>query len=197
MLIISNLPPQLPLTHKVNPNFESDAKLTSVVRRLEALELSKGAQSSAPEPSKPVVSPVCVLCDSQDHLVEQCPGLPIIKVEQANVLNTFRKPNPNNNPFSETYNPGWRNHPNLSWKSPQGQGYSGSSSFQGPSSNNQFHKGNQFNATPYVPPNQRKPSLEDTLQQFMQSQLITNKTKAQICHNQDQTIVRLEVQIER
>ena len=29
--------------HKVNPNFESDAKLTSVVRRLEALELSKGA----------------------------------------------------------------------------------------------------------------------------------------------------------
>ena len=56
--------------HKVSPNFESDAKLTSVVRRFEALELSKGAQSLAPEPSKPVVSPIYVFCDSQDHLVE-------------------------------------------------------------------------------------------------------------------------------
>ena len=82
--------------------------MTSAVRRLEALEMSKGVQFLTSEPSKPV------LCDSQDHLVEQCPGLPIIKAEQANVLNTFRKPNPNNNPFSETYNPGWRNHPNLS-----------------------------------------------------------------------------------
>jgi len=53
--------------HKVNPNFESDTKLTSVVQRLEALELSKGEQSSAPKSFKPVVSPVCVLCDNQDH----------------------------------------------------------------------------------------------------------------------------------
>jgi len=154
------------------------------MKRLEDLEMIKGAQSSAPELFKLVVSPVCVLCDSQDHLIEQCPGLPIIKADQANVLNTFRKPNPNNNPFSETYNPGWQNHPNLSWKSPQGQGYGGSSSFQGPCSNNQFHKGNQFNATPSVPPhipsNQRKSSLEDTLQKFMQSQAIINQIQAQI-----------------
>jgi len=34
-----------------------------------ALEMIKRAHSSAPEPSKPVVSPVCALCDSQDHLV--------------------------------------------------------------------------------------------------------------------------------
>jgi len=47
--------------HRVNPNFETDAKMTSVMRRLGALKMSKGAQSSAPELSKPVVSPVCVL----------------------------------------------------------------------------------------------------------------------------------------
>ena len=122
------------------------------MRRFEALEMSKGEQSLAPESSKLMVSPVYVLCNGQDHLVEQCPGLPVIKVGQANVLNTFRKPNPKNNPFSETYNPGWRNHPNLSRKSSQGQGDGRSSSFQGSSSNNQFHKENQFNATPSVPP---------------------------------------------
>ena len=54
--------------HKVNPNFESDAKLTSVVRRLEALELSKRAQSLALGPSKPVVSPICVLCVGPEAL---------------------------------------------------------------------------------------------------------------------------------
>ena len=54
--------------HRVNPNFENDAKMVSVVRRLEALEMSKGAQSLASEPSKPVVSPVCVQYDSNDHL---------------------------------------------------------------------------------------------------------------------------------
>ena len=31
----------------------------------------------------------------------------------------------------------------------------------------------------------------------MQSQLIINQTQAQMCHNQDQTIARLEVQIEQ
>jgi len=61
------------MVYRVNPNFESDAKLTSIVRRLKALELSKRTQSSAPELSKLVVSPVCVLCNSQAHLVEQCP----------------------------------------------------------------------------------------------------------------------------
>ena len=109
--------------HRVNPNFENDAKMASIVQILEALEISKEAQSSAFETSKPVVSPVCVLCDSQDHLVEQCHELPVIKTEQANILNTFCKPNPNNNPFSETYNSGWQSHPNISWKSSHGQGF--------------------------------------------------------------------------
>jgi len=65
--------------HRVNPNFENDAKLTSVIRRLEALEMRKGAQSSTLKPSKNVVSPVCVLCDSQDHLIEQCPDCHLLE----------------------------------------------------------------------------------------------------------------------
>ncbi|KAI5313260.1 hypothetical protein L3X38_042434 [Prunus dulcis] len=33
--------------------------------------------------------------------------------EQANMLNTYRRPG--NDPFSNTYNPGWQRHPNFSW----------------------------------------------------------------------------------
>ena len=96
--------------HRVNPNFKNDAKMISAVRRPEALETNKRAQSSAFKPSKPLVSPVCVLCDSHEHLVEQCLGLLVIKVEQENVLKIFHKPHTDNNPFSEMYNPGWQNY---------------------------------------------------------------------------------------
>ena len=86
-----------------------------------------------------------------------------------------------------------------SWKSSQGQGYDGSPSFQVPSSNNQFQKRNSTPSVPprYVPPNQRKPFLEDTLQQFMQSQVITNQTQAQkyLTIRSDDT--QLEVQIKQ
>jgi len=66
-------PPQLPpiSMQRVNPNFENDAKMASVVRRFEALEMSKVAQSLTPEPSMSMVSPIYVFCDSYDYLVEQ------------------------------------------------------------------------------------------------------------------------------
>ncbi|GAU50532.1 hypothetical protein TSUD_369590 [Trifolium subterraneum] len=35
--------------------------------------------------------------------------------EEALYLANFRKSNPNNNPFSNTYNKGWRDHPNFGW----------------------------------------------------------------------------------
>jgi len=50
--------------YRVNLNSETDAKMTSIMRRLESLEMSKRAQSSVLEPSKPVVSPVCFLYDN-------------------------------------------------------------------------------------------------------------------------------------
>ena len=72
--------------HRVNSNFENNAKMASVVRRL--------AQSSAPELSKPVVSLVCVLCDSQDHLVEQCPGCQLSKRSKQMYSIHFTSPIP-------------------------------------------------------------------------------------------------------
>ncbi|KAJ9557086.1 hypothetical protein OSB04_011700 [Centaurea solstitialis] len=52
----------------------------------------------------------CTYCGG-DHLFDACPGNP----EQVNYVgsNNFRS-----GPFSPTYNPGWRQHPNLSWNNP-------------------------------------------------------------------------------
>ncbi|XP_019157162.1 PREDICTED: uncharacterized protein LOC109153743 [Ipomoea nil] len=63
--------------------------------------------------------------------------------EQANAMNNFNQ-RPRNDPYSNSYNPGWRNHPNFSWGN------------------------NQNNFQPIAPPQPKKPSLEDTLQNYIQ-----------------------------
>ena len=65
-----------------------------------------------PVPNKP-----CFICQSTEHLGEQCPTIPAMRemlVEQANVVGQFKPLT--NAPYGNTYNHRWRNHPNLSWK---------------------------------------------------------------------------------
>jgi hypothetical protein len=63
----------------------------------------------------------CSICASPMHSVQNCPFAPVFfeyLMEQANTFNDYRKQS--TEPYSETYNPGWRNHPNFSWKQNQG-----------------------------------------------------------------------------
>ena len=59
----------------------------------------------------------CPICQSYEHLVEECPTIPAAREmfgDQANVIGQFK---PNNNAlYGNTYNSSWRNHPNFSWK---------------------------------------------------------------------------------
>ena len=55
----------------------------------------------------PASHPSCFHCQTNNHPGEHCQ-------EHAHVLNQ-NKP-PTNAPYGNTYNPNWRNHPNLSWK---------------------------------------------------------------------------------
>ncbi|XP_027156543.1 uncharacterized protein LOC113757463 [Coffea eugenioides] len=56
-----------------------------------------------------VVVPCCTTCGG-DHDDSMCSSS-----EQIQYLNNYNRP-PQNNPYSNTYNPGWRNHPNFGWK---------------------------------------------------------------------------------
>jgi hypothetical protein len=55
----------------------------------------------------------CVYCGGA-HLFEDCSANPV----SANYVGNFIK---NNNPYSNTYNPGWKDHPNFSWVNAQNQ----------------------------------------------------------------------------
>ncbi|XP_026454429.1 uncharacterized protein LOC113355714 [Papaver somniferum] len=63
----------------------------------------------------------CAACYSSDHLVDSFPDLQAFHesiFEKANAL--YHKQE--NNPYSQTYNPGWKNHPNFSWSKGAVQG---------------------------------------------------------------------------
>ncbi|CAH9079820.1 unnamed protein product [Cuscuta epithymum] len=94
--------------------------------------------------------------------------MPEASLEQANMMNSYNQRS-RNDPFSNSYNPGWRNHPNFSWSNAQ--------------------QGNQ----PTVEP--KKPSLEDTLQNFMQICSNNQRVNEQRFQRTDASLRKLEVQV--
>jgi hypothetical protein len=117
---------------------------------------------------------VCSICEVIGHTTHECPTIPAFKEvlhEQANAINTYKKHF--NFPYSETYNPGGRNHPNFSWR----------------------HKNNAppppqepSNFVPYDPPHKR--TLEDTLQTFMQGQDTFNSRTSQAIDDIKNTLTK-------
>jgi hypothetical protein len=102
------------------------------------------------------------------------------KSAQVNAFNDYRKPT--SGPFAETYNSGWRNHPNFSWKQNQPQNQGGTSTQahnQYPSgfpsqAQNQFRSSHQaqppaFQSTTQVPQPEPQLSFEDTIKAFIQA----------------------------
>ena len=85
------------------------------MRRLDDLE-AKGVQEV--QIVNEGVTQLCLICKSMKHGVQSCPTLPPVQdmfSEQDNSLETYKQYS-SNSPYSNTYNSGWRNHPNLSWR---------------------------------------------------------------------------------
>ncbi|RVW15674.1 Retrovirus-related Pol polyprotein from transposon 17.6 [Vitis vinifera] len=111
----------------LSEDMDMKAKVATIARRLEELELKKIHEVQAISETQAHAMP-CTICQSCDHVVDECPTMPAVREmlgDQANVVGQFR-PN-NNEPYGNTYNSSWRNHPNFSWKprpppyQPQGQ----------------------------------------------------------------------------
>ena len=102
--------------YSLTEDMEMKAKLSTLVRRLEELEMRNQhevrAVAEAPVPNQP-----CFICQFTEHQGEHCPTVPSVRdmvVEQANVVGPYKPPS--TAPYDNTYNPNWRNHSNLSWK---------------------------------------------------------------------------------
>ena len=100
--------------YTLNEDVDMKAKFAAMTRRLEELELKKIHEvQAAAEPPVQIQQP-CPICQSYEHLVEECTTILAVKEmfgDQANVIGQFR---PNTNaPYGNTYNSSWRNHPNF------------------------------------------------------------------------------------
>ena len=91
----------------VQPFLAEEAKFTSLIHRIEALELKEHTQVNQ------VATTTCNGCNAIDHMMEGCPFLiDPVENEVAQVNAAYQRPT--NDPYAPTYNPGWRNHPNFS-----------------------------------------------------------------------------------
>ncbi|KAL5543363.1 hypothetical protein UlMin_007147 [Ulmus minor] len=156
--------------YEVRDDIDVKTTLANLTRKVEALVLSQTMNSR---------TEVCALCQDSSHTAQSCPSLPTYQEalsEQANALHSYGKSS--DSPFAPTYNPNWRNHPN--------QPSMNQSGTQVNIHNQHIHHPNP--AYPLNVPQQRKPSLEDTLQQFMQS-------TQQALHSNSQAISKLETQL--
>ncbi|CAN6707346.1 unnamed protein product [Malus baccata var. baccata] len=83
------------------------ANLTSIVS-----QMAEGMKIQGPV--------VCGVCSIQGHASEKCPQL--IENggwESANAIGFQSQNQPRHDPYSNTYNPGWRDHPNFKWREAQ------------------------------------------------------------------------------
>ena len=100
--------------YSLQEDMEVKAKLSTLTRRLEELEM-RNQQEVRTVAETLVPNKLCFICQSAEHPGEHCPTVPSTRdmlAEQANVVGQYKPPT--NTPYNSTYNPNWRNHPNLS-----------------------------------------------------------------------------------
>ncbi|XP_073122985.1 uncharacterized protein [Henckelia pumila] len=110
------------------------------------------------------ISKVCGICTQVGHATDMCPTLQEGYAEQVNAAGGFPgPPQQKYDPYSNTYNQGWRDHPNLRYGNPQANP-------PGP----QAPQHNQSYRPPYPPPQRPQiPTPGESLENIVQN-LATN-----------------------
>ncbi|XP_026450747.1 uncharacterized protein LOC113350854 [Papaver somniferum] len=134
---------------------------SDILRRLEALEMNQGSNHTMSCISEPRTYP-CTICGDQTHIGPHCPLFYPSETTRDHVSvlhggrNSKYEGRPKFDPYSNTYNPGWRHNPNFSWSKGTHQG--------GPSSNPPpgFSR-NQAQVQEPSPVDKRVSSLEESI----------------------------------
>ena len=103
--------------YALNDEMEMKARLSTLARKVEELEGKQLLEVQAVTDNTAQPNP-CTNSPSPAHPIEQCSLTPAVKdlmSECAHTVGQF-KPQQPNAPYGNTYNPNWRNHPNLAWR---------------------------------------------------------------------------------
>ena len=118
--------------HEVATNSSASSETKKLEGKLDAL-VNLVTQLALNQKSVPIAK-ICGLCSSADHHTDLCPCMQqpgAIEQPEAYAANIYNRPpqpqqqnQPQQNNYdlsSNTYNLGWRNHPNLRWSNPSQQ----------------------------------------------------------------------------
>ena len=103
--------------YALNDEIEMKARLSTLARKVEELEGKQLHEVQAVTDNTAQTNP-CTNFQSPAPPTEQCSMTPAVKdlmSECAHTVGQF-KPQQPNAPYGNTYNPNWRNHPNLAWR---------------------------------------------------------------------------------
>ncbi|XP_031262239.1 uncharacterized protein LOC116120427 [Pistacia vera] len=135
----------------------------------------------------------CGICSTMGHQTDMCPTLQEEGTEQVNAVGNFFGPLRQHDPYSNTYNPGWRDHSNFS--------YGGNRQVGG--GHNFFQNRQQQSFQPKQPASQiSNSSLEDIVKslalntkQFQQDTRSSNQSLENQMGQMATAISRLEAQV--
>ncbi|KAG9449960.1 hypothetical protein H6P81_009925 [Aristolochia fimbriata] len=167
--------------HNVDPVLALQAQVESLTKQLSKFQT----------PSLAVQ--ICDMCGG-GHLNHECQAGNVQSVnslDQDNYVSNFRR---SNDPYSNTYNPGWRSYPNFSWSNNHNQ----QPSTHQPTAQTRPPSGFQRAA----PEQEQKSSIEDMFAKFMANQekrdAMTNfrfQAQEASLKNQEASIRNLEIQM--
>ena len=103
--------------YALNDEMEMKARLSTLARKVEELE-GKQLHEVQAVTDNTAQTNTWTNFKSPSHPIEQCSMTPAVKdlmSECAHTVGQF-KPQQPNAPYGNTYNPNWRNHPNLAWR---------------------------------------------------------------------------------
>ncbi|XP_058725740.1 uncharacterized protein LOC131597035 [Vicia villosa] len=128
-----------------------NAKVDALTQKIENLTIAPVATVAA-------VSPNCEICGTSGHAAPECQLLAGVSPEPVNYAQ--------GNPYSNTYNLGWKNHPNFSYKN--------NNTLYAPGQAPNVPPG--YQKAPFASPNiPRKSNLEKMMENFIATQTQTNK----------------------
>ncbi|XP_058222963.1 uncharacterized protein LOC131332682 [Rhododendron vialii] len=176
---------------QLNEQNELAHKVAQLSRQIETLQLNKVAGVA----SVAKAEEFCVLCEIAGHATGDCQMLPAVKdILQGTGQAEVNAVNQRFDPYSQTFNPGWKMHPNFRWSDSQPPGPpqvpppQQHQAFWPPQSQGaprfSQHQQPPGFAPPGPPqgPNQFQPqkrSMEDIMSSFMQSQTSLNEQTTQ------------------
>ena len=137
------------------------------MRRIEAPETKEPANINQINPP-PIHNPGCLYCQAPNHVFEECPVFHAQQVPPEHLNAAYSRPS--HNPYSQTYNPGWRNHPNFSWAQNNPPRPNFSNNFHHPSPPPNFPSPAPSSSSQSSPMEKKFSKLEESMEAFMKSQ---------------------------